>query len=411
MDHSIEIDPDRFRRSFEEYSAIGATDNDGLHRLTLTDEDAAVRDLFVSDLESLGLEVTIDEMGNVFGRRPGTDPDADPVMIGSHLDSQPKGGRFDGQLGVLVALETMRALEDAGIETDRPVEIVNWTNEEGSRFENPLLGSSVFIGNTSLEEAYDLTDDDGIRFEDELERIGYKGDAPCEARPIHSFLELHIEQGPYLEEHGNAVGVVEGVYGMAWLQATIHGHADHAGPTPMHTRTDALTAAAKAIREVESLPLRLSEDAVATVGRIDVEPDSINVIPSRADFTIDVRSYDDDVVDRAIEEAEFEVATAADRAGGEYDFEQIWRIPHTEFSPSVADAAAAAAEAVDASYERMVSGAGHDAKYLNEITDTAMLFVPSADGNTHNEAEFTPWEDCVTGARTFAEATRRLATE
>jgi N-carbamoyl-L-amino-acid hydrolase len=411
MDHSIEIDPDRFRRSFEEYSAIGATDNDGLHRLTLTDEDAAVRDLFVSDLESLGLDVTIDEMGNVFGRREGSDPDADPVLIGSHLDSQPKGGRFDGQLGVLVALETMRALDDAGIETDRPVEIVNWTNEEGSRFESPLLGSGVFVGNTSLQEAYDLTDDDGVRLEDELERIGYKGDAPCEPRPLHSALELHIEQGPYLEEHGNAVGVVEGVYGMAWLQATIHGHADHAGPTPMHTRTDSLTAAAKAIREVESLPLRLSEDAVATVGRIDVEPDSINVIPSRTDFTIDVRSYDDDVVDRAIEEAEFEVATAADRADAEYDFEQIWHIPHTEFSPSVADAAAAAAEAVDASYERMVSGAGHDAKYLNEITDTAMLFVPSADGNTHNEAEFTPWEDCVTGAETFAEATLRLATE
>jgi N-carbamoyl-L-amino-acid hydrolase len=407
---ALTIDADRFRRSFEAYSEIGATENDGLHRLALSDADATARDRFVDDLQALDLAVTIDEMGNVFGRREGTDPDADPVLIGSHLDSQPRGGRYDGQLGVLVALETLRALDDHGIETTRPVEIVNWTNEEGSRFENPMLGSGVFTDNVDLEEAYDLRDGDGVRFVDELERIGYRGETPCEPRPIHAFLELHVEQGPTLEGRGAAVGIVEGVFGMAWLEATIEGRADHAGPTPMHARSDALAAAAAAIDEIEALPGRLSEDAVATVGRLDVEPNSINVIPSRAEFTIDVRSYDDATVEAAVDRATAEVEAASDRVGADASVSELWRIPHTEFSSRVCDAAATAAEAVDVDAGRVVSGAGHDAKYLNDVTDAAMLFVPSADGITHNEAEFTPWDDCVAGARTFAEATLRLAT-
>ncbi|MFA9516511.1 Zn-dependent hydrolase [Halopenitus sp. H-Gu1] len=408
-DPELAIDAERFRRSFETYFAIGATENDGLHRLALSDADATVRDQFVADLEALDLAVTIDEMGNVFGRREGSDPDADPVLIGSHLDSQPYGGRYDGQLGVLVALETLRAMDDSGIETTRPVEIVNWTNEEGSRFENPMLGSGVFTGNVDLEAAYDLRDEEGNRFVDELERIGYRGETPCEPRPLHAFVELHVEQGPILETHGNAVGIVEGIFGIAWLEATIEGHADHAGPTPMHARTDALAAAASAIDEIEALPSHLSADAVATVGRLNVEPNSVNVIPSRVEFTIDVRSYDDAIVDTAVERAIAEVETASERIGADATVEELWRIPHTDFSPTVCETAAAAAEAVGVRAERMVSGAGHDAKYLNDVTDAAMLFVPSADGITHNEAEFTPWDDCVAGARAFAETTLRLA--
>jgi N-carbamoyl-L-amino-acid hydrolase len=405
----LAIDPDRLRETFDDYSAIGATERGGLHRLALSDEDRRVRDRFRRDLEALGLDVRVDELGNVFARREGTDPDADPVLIGSHLDSQPYGGRYDGQLGVLCALETLRALDDAGRDTRHPVEIVNWTNEEGSRFEHAMLGSGVFTGVTTAEEALAITDDDGRSVGEELERIGYAGDHPCEAHDLHAHLELHVEQGPKLEARGTSVGIVEGVFGMSWLGVTIDGEADHAGPTPMHTRTDALTAATEAIGQIGSLPTRLSADAVTTVGRISVEPDSINVIPSRAEFTADVRSDDDSVVDRGVREIRFEVDAACERVGADYDVEELWRIPATEFSESVCTTLETVAQDVDVSAERIVSGAGHDAKYLNDVTETAMVFVPSADGKTHNEAEFTPWDDVVRGARVFANATVRLA--
>ena len=407
----LEIDADRLRETFDDYSAIGATDRGGLHRLALSDEDKAVRDRFRDDVEALGLTVRVDELGNMFARREGTDPDAAPVLVGSHLDSQPYGGRYDGQLGVLCALETLRALDDAAVETRRPIEIVNWTNEEGARFEHAMLGSGVFTGVVSADEALAITDDDGVSVGEELERIGYAGNAPCEAHDVHAHLELHIEQGPTLEEHGTSIGIVDGVYGMSWLGVTIDGEADHAGPTPMHTRTDALDAATEAIGKIQTLPTRLSEDAVSTVGRISVEPDAINVIPSRATFTADVRSYDDDVVERGVEAIRFEVDAACERVGASYEIDEIWRIPHTEFSESVCSTIEEAAAAVDVSAERIVSGAGHDAKYLNDIAETAMIFVPSEDGKTHNEVEFTPWEDVVRGAAVFANATRRLSSE
>ena len=405
----LKIDSDRLQEAFDDYSKIGATEADGLHRLALSDEDREVRDRFRRDLEALGLDVRIDELGNMFARREGTDPDADPVLIGSHLDSQPFGGRYDGQLGVLSALETLRALEDADLDTQRPVEIVNWTNEEGVRFENPMLGSGVFTGVISVEEALEISDDDGRSVGEELKRIGYAGDHPCEAHDIHAHIELHIEQGPKLEQHGTSIGVVEGIYGMSWLRATIDGEADHAGPTPMHTRTDALAAATEAIEKIETLPTRLSEGAVTTVGRISVEPDSINVIPSRATFTADVRSYDDEIVERGVEEIRFEVDTASQRVGASYDIEEVWRIPHTDFSDSVCSTIEATADNVGVSAERIVSGAGHDAKYLNDLTETAMIFVPSVDGKTHNEAEFTQWDDVVRGVEVFANSTLRLA--
>jgi N-carbamoyl-L-amino-acid hydrolase len=407
---TLSIDEDRFRRTFEEYSAIGATDDGGLHRLALTDADRRVRDRFVEDLEALGLSVRVDELGNVFGRRPGRDPDAPPVLIGSHLDSQPYGGRYDGQLGVLSALETLRALDDEGVETDRPVEIVNWTNEEGSRFEQAMLGSSVFVGATPVEDALSLTDGDGTSVAEALADVGYDGDVPCEPRPVDSYLELHVEQGPRLDDGDTSVGVVEGVFGFAWLEATVHGESDHAGPTTMASRTDALAAAADAIQRIHELPNRLSADAVATVGRIESGPNSINVIPNETTFTVDVRSYDDDVVDRGVEAVEFEVATACEREGAAFDLTELWSIDSTEFAPRVRDAIEASAEATGASHRRIVSGAGHDASYLNEHADTGMVFVPSVDGKTHAESEFTEWSDAVAGARVFANTTLDLAT-
>lgn len=405
----LSIDEERFRESFETYSEIGATDAGGLDRLALTDEDRRARNRFVDDLNALGLEVRIDEIGNVFGRREGTDPDADPVLIGSHLDSQPSGGRFDGQLGVLSALEALRTLADQGIETERPIEIVNWTNEEGSRFQHAMLGSAVVTGETDLETALDMTDDDGVRLGDELERIGYDGDHPVDLGDVHGHVELHIEQGPKLAAHGNAVGVVEGVYGISWLDVTIRGESDHAGPTPMHARRDAMAAAADAVSAINGLPTRLSADAVATVGEFDLEPDSINVIPNQAEFSVDLRSADDDVVDRAVDRTKREIEAACDRHGTSADVEDVWRIPRTEFDASVCDVLASAAETVGVDYERLVSGAGHDAKYVSDIAPTAMLFVPSVEGRTHTESEYTAWEDCVAGANVYANAALALA--
>lgn len=406
----VSIDEDRFRDTFETYSEIGRTENDGLHRLTLSEADKQVRDQFVEDLEKLDLDIRIDEVGNIFGRREGTDPDAEPVLIGSHLDSQPYGGRFDGQLGVLSALETLRAFEDEGVEHRRPVEIVNWTNEEGSRFKPALMGSGTFVGEFDVDETLSQTDSDGTSVKEALEEIGYRGDAPCEPRePIHSYLELHIEQGPILEEKDRSVAVVEGIYGMAWLEATITGESDHAGPSPMHSRSDALVAATDVVQGIRRLSNRLSDDVVTTVGELDVSPGSINVIPSEVTFTVDVRSYNDEVVAELVDRVDTELAAACEREGTEYELEKLWHIPHTEFAQSIREAGVEAAETMDISYQTMVGGAGHDANYLADITDAGMLFVPSVDGKTHNEAEYTEWPDAVDGAKAFAEATRRLA--
>jgi len=324
----VTIDADRFEKTFRRYSQIGRTDDDGLHRLTLTETDRNVRDLFVEDLESLGLDIRIDEIGNIFGRRPGTDPDAAPVLIGSHLDSQPYGGRFDGQLGVLSALETLRTFEDAGVDHRRPIEIVNWTNEEGSRFKPALMGSGTFIGEFDVTDTLKHTDADGVTVAEALEQIGYNGEEPCEPRePYDSYLELHIEQGPKLEEAGLAVGAVEGVFGMAWLEATIHGDADHSGPSPMHSRRDALVAASDIVTAVRRLSNRVADDVVTTVGELEVSPGSINVVPAEARLTIDVRSYDDDAVAELVDRVEREIEAACNRENVSYDLEEIWRIP------------------------------------------------------------------------------------
>lgn len=406
------IDPVRLKRTFEAYSQIGRTENGGLHRLALTDVDAEARDTLVTDLEELGLDVRIDELGNIFGRRHGTRGDASAVLIGSHLDSQPCGGRYDGQLGVLAALETLRTFEDEGIETQRPVELVNWTNEEGSRFKPALLGSGAFTGQFDTEDVLSNTDENEISVRTALREIGYDGDESAEPKDdIHSYLELHVEQGPILEQNEVTVGIVDGVFGMSWLEASIYGEADHAGPSPTHSRTDALVATADVITAVRRLSNRLSEDAVTTVGELAAKPNSINVIPDTATFTIDIRSYDDSTVAEGIGKIEAELEAACDREGAEFDLEELWRIPHTEFSPSVRNTIDEAAMEADCSYQRIIGGAGHDANYLNDITDTGLLFAPSVGGKTHNESEFTEWEDVITSADVFARATQKLANE
>jgi N-carbamoyl-L-amino-acid hydrolase len=413
MHDAVAIDADRFRERFESYSEFGATDDDGLHRLALSGADREARDRFVADIQAAGLDVRVDELGNVFGRYPGRNPDAAPVLVGSHLDSQPYGGRYDGQLGVLTALEAVQTIAESDVEPDRPLEVVNWTNEEGTRFQPSMMGSSGYVGFEDVDYLLAATDRDGAVVADELERIGYDGDEPCEPPEagVHSYLELHVEQGPTLDDRDLPVAVVDGVYGMSWLRVTVEGQADHAGPTPMHARQDALAAATDAISEINRLPGRLSEDAVATVGEVSVEPNSINVIPARATFTVDLRSYDDDVVDCGVERIEAEVAAACDRHGVEAAVDRVSRHHSMAFSDRVRAAADRAIEATGVEATHLVSGAGHDAQHLQTLTDAGMLFVPSVDGRTHSEAEFTEWADCVAGARVFANATLELATE
>jgi N-carbamoyl-L-amino-acid hydrolase len=323
------IDGEKLRRRFEEFNRIGATDRGGVDRPSLSDENRAARDQLVEWFEDAGLEVTVDEMGNIFGRREGRDADAAPVLFGSHVDSQYNGGRYDGVVGVLGGLEVIETLDDAGIETDRPLEVVSWSNEEGVRFQPDMLGSGVLAGVFDLEYAYELEDDEGRTFGEELERIGYRRGVPCEPRDIHSYFELHVEQGPYLDERDLSVGVVEGVYGFSWMNVAFAGKADHAGPTPMHRRNDAFVATGDVIDAVRCIAGTGGADLVGTVGSVDVHPNSINVIPERVEFTVDVRSYDNEVVNDAVERIRKEIRHAADREGVDFKVDEIMRIDAT----------------------------------------------------------------------------------
>ena len=406
-----EISSERFRDRFDRFNEIGATDRGGVNRPSLSDANRRARDKLVEWFEEAGLTVTVDEVGNIFGRREGKDDDLTPVLVGSHVDSQYNGGRYDGVIGVLGALEGIETLNDIGVETERPIEAVSWSNEEGVRFQPDMLGSGVFAGTFETEFAYDLEDKEGKTFGEELKRIGYRGDAPCEPRDLHSYFELHVEQGPTLEDAGLSVGVVEGVYGFIWFDAAFTGSADHAGPTPMHLRHDALMATSDVVEAVRRIAGTEGEDLVGTVGSLDVSPNSINVIPERVDFTVDFRSYDDETVDRAADSVRTEIDHAAAREGVEGEYEQIMRIDSQSFDGDCVETVAAAADALDAEHTRLVSGAGHDASYLNGVCPTAMVFVPSVSGVSHTEDEFTEWEDAVTGANVLFNAVLEKASE
>ncbi|MFC6963096.1 Zn-dependent hydrolase [Halocatena marina] len=406
----VVVSSERFQSRFEVFSQIGETDRSGVNRPSLSDANKLARQQIVEWFEDAGLTVTIDEMGNIFGRRDGSTTDASPVLFGSHIDSQYNGGRYDGVVGVLGALEVIESLNDAGVETDRPLEIVAWSNEEGVRFQPDMLGSGVFTGVFDLEYAYSREDSDGNTFGDELERIGYRGEHPCEPRDIHCYFELHVEQGPYLDEQDLSVGVVEGVYGFSWLDARFGGKADHAGPTPMHLRHDALVATSDIITAVRRLTASGGSDLVGTVGSVDVYPNSINVIPEQVEFTVDLRSYDNETVDQAVERIRTEIRCAAEREDVSWSCEEIMRVDADPFDADCVKTVERAAKAVDAEYMRMVSGAGHDANYLNTVCPTSMIFIPSVDGVSHTEGEYTEWEDVVVGANVLMGAVTEQAT-
>ena len=404
----MKIDRKRLGQTMEDLGRVGATERGGLTRLALSDEDKRGRDLLVRWMREAGLRVTVDQMGNIFGERPG-EPGRPPVMMGSHADSVPTGGKYDGQLGVLCALETIRTLNDHRVRTRHPVTLVVFTNEEGARFQPAMIASGVMAGKIALEDAYNARDKDGLRLVDELERIGYLGAEPCVPRPLRAYLELHIEQGPFLEEEGLAVGVVEGIVAISWSRLTIHGVQDHAGPTPMRIRHDALVAAAEVVTGVRQLARELGGDAVATVGNIVVAPNIVNAIPGRVTLSIDVRDPQTETLDRARARLDAIVREACAREGVRFELEHYWRMPYTPFAPEVVAAVERAARTVGAPHRRIRSGAGHDAQYMAAIGPTGMVFVPSHDGRSHCEEEFTPIEDVEQGANTLLLAALDLA--
>jgi N-carbamoyl-L-amino-acid hydrolase len=404
----MRINRRRLEESMEALGRVGATAKGGLSRLALTDDDRRGRDLLVTWMREAGLTVTVDQMGNIFGQRAGTDG-LPPVMMGSHADSVPTGGKYDGQLGVLCALEAIRTLDDGRVRTRHPVAMAIFTNEEGARFQPAMIGSGVMAGKIPLEDAYNARDRDGVRLGDELERIGYLGSEPCLPRPLRAYLELHIEQGPLLEEQHLPVGVVEGIVAIAWSRLTLTGVQDHAGPTPMRIRHDALVAAAEIVRGVREIPRKIGGDMVATVGRLDVTPNIPNAIPGRVTMSIDLRAPDEHHITRGLGLVDRLVKDAARGEGVTSELEHYWRVPRTRFDLEVVETIEACVKSLGCGHRRLLSGAGHDAQYMAAICPTGMIFVPSRGGRSHCEEEFTPMDDIEHGANTLLLAAARLA--
>src|SRR6059036_1848559 len=404
----MRIDRKRLDRSMDDLGRIGETPRGGLTRLALTDDDRRGRDWMVAHMREAGLRVTVDQMGNIFGERAGAEA-LPPVLMGSHVDSVPTGGKYDGQLGVLCGLETIRALNDHRIRTRRPVTLVIFTNEEGARFQPAMIASGVMAGKIALEDAYNARDKDGLRLVDELERIGYLGSEPCVPRPLRAYLELHIEQGPFLEEERLAVGVVEGIVGISWSRLTLHGVQDHAGPTPMRIRHDALVAAAEVIAGVRAIARELGGDLVTTVGNLVVHPNIVNAIPGKVTMSIDMRDPRDETLEVARRCLDAVVKAACEREGVRYELEHYWRVPYTPFAHDVVAAIEQAANAAGARWRHILSGAGHDAQYMAAIGPAGMIFVPSRGGRSHCEEEFTPMDDIEHGAATLFLAVLDLA--
>ena len=404
----MRINRKRLEESMEALGRIGETPRGGLTRLALSDEDRHGRDLLVGWMRGAGLQVSVDQMGNIFGLRPGTEA-LPPVFMGSHADSVPTGGKYDGQLGVLCALEAIRSLDDEGRRTRHPVGMIIFTNEEGARFQPAMVGSGVMAGKIPLEDAYNARDRDGKRLGEELERIGYIGPEPCIPRPMRAYLELHIEQGPILEEEQVPVGVVEGIVAISWSRLTLHGVQDHAGPTPMRMRHDALVAAAEVVSGVREIPRQIRGNMVATVGRLDVTPNVPNAIPGRVTMSIDLRDPDEHNLSRAVGMVDRLVKAEARREGVTYELEHYWRVPRTAFDAEVVNTVERAAKSLGCGHRRILSGAGHDAQYMAAIAPTGMIFVPSRAGRSHCEEELTPMDDVEHGANTLLLAAAELA--
>jgi len=401
---SLRINGPRLWDSLMELAQIGATPKGGVCRLTLTDLDKQGRDLVTRWAIDAGMAVTIDKIGNGFMRRPGRNNKLPPIMTGSHIDTQPTGGKFDGNYGVLAGIEVVRTLNDHGIETEAPIEVAFWTNEEGSRFVPVMMGSGVFAKAFTLEHAYAATDTEGKSVQGELERIGYVGEQEPGDHPIGAYFETHIEQGPVLEDHDVTIGVVQGVLGIRWFDCTVTGMEAHAGPTPMALRKDAMQIATHLMQEVVASALRHAPHGRGTVGMVQVFPNSRNVIPGRVKFSMDLRNATDALVDQMVTEVNAFAAKLAETSGLSIHIEMVSSYSAIGFHPDCVDAVARAAAKLGYSNMPVVSGAGHDAVYMARLTSSGMIFIPCKDGISHNEIEDAKPEHITAGCNVLLHA-------
>ncbi|HEV7717877.1 MAG TPA: Zn-dependent hydrolase [Arsenicitalea sp.] len=395
---NLRINGDRLWDSLMEMAKIGPGIAGGNNRQTLTDDDAKGRALFKSWCEASGLSMGVDEMGTMFARREGTDPSLAPVYVGSHLDTQPTGGKYDGVLGVLGGLEVIRSLDDLGIKTKHPIVVTNWTNEEGARFAPAMLASGVFAGVIEQDWAYDRADGEGKKFGDELVRIGWKGDEKVGDRKIHAYFELHIEQGPILEDEGVDIGVVTHGQGLKWLEVTLTGKEAHTGSTPMPKRRNGTLGMARVIELVHEVAMDYQPDAVGAVGRVEVFPNSRNIIAGKVVFTIDIRSPNKDVLDEMDERIRAGIENICEALDIGSSVEQVGHFDPVTFDPGCVTAVRNAAERLGYTHRNIVSGAGHDACWINRVAPSAMVMCPCVDGLSHNEAEEISKEWATAGA-------------
>ena len=384
---NLRIDPDRLWDSLMEMAKIGPGVAGGNNRQTLTDEDAEGRALFQTWCEKAGMDMGVDTMGNMFATRAGTDPEALPVYVGSHLDTQPTGGKYDGVLGVLGGLELVRTLNDLDVSTKHPIVVVNWTNEEGTRFAPAMLASGVFAGRHEQDWAYDRTDSDGKKFGDELKRIGWVGDEKVGSRKMHAMFELHIEQGPILEAENKDIGVVTHGQGLRWIECKITGKESHTGSTPMHMRKNAGRGLALVTELVHEIAMKNQPNAVGAIGHIDVYPNSRNIIPGQIVCTIDMRTHLLDKLQSMVAELEERAPKLCEEIGVEFECSIVGQFDPPAFDEGCVSAVREAAEELGYSHMDIISGAGHDACWINDLAPTAMIMCPCEDGLSHNEAE------------------------
>ncbi|RUX09870.1 Zn-dependent hydrolase [Mesorhizobium sp. M8A.F.Ca.ET.059.01.1.1] len=395
---NLRINSDRLWDSLMEMAKIGPGIAGGNNRQTVTDEDGEGRHLFKRWCDAAGLEMGVDEMGTMFARREGTDPSLPPVYVGSHLDTQPTGGKYDGVLGVLGGLEIVRSLNDLGIKTKHPIVVTNWTNEEGARFAPAMMASGVFAGVLAQADVYEHTDKNGKKFGEELERIGWKGTEKVGDRKIHAFFELHIEQGPILEDEDIDIGVVTHGQGLKWLQVTLTGREAHTGSTPMPKRRNAGLGMARVIELVHEIAMDYQPDAVGAVGHMEVYPNSRNIIAGRTVFTIDIRSPEKEVLDAMDGRIREGIDTICDALDIKYEIEQVGHFDPVTFDKDCVKAIRDAADRLGYTHRNIVSGAGHDACWINRVAPTAMVMCPCVDGLSHNEAEEITKEWASAGA-------------
>jgi N-carbamoyl-L-amino-acid hydrolase len=406
---NLQIDPVRLWSTIHDTAKFGATAKGGVRRLTLSAEDKQVRDWFRSACEAAGCEVRVDVLGNMFALRRGRDMSKPPIGIGSHLDTQPTGGKFDGVLGTLAALEVLRTLNDAGIETEAPLCVVNWTNEEGSRFAPAMMGSAAYAGHFTPDDILARQDSNGISVATALDTIGYRGADAVGTQPLGSFVELHIEQGPLLEAEAKPIGVVDSGQGVLWYDGKITGFESHAGSTPMGLRRDALATLSEIVLAVERIAKELGPNAVGTVGEAVIAAPSRNVIPGQIAFTIDSRSADAAIMDALHSAITAACAEIAARRNVAVALDLVWRKEPTRFDPTLVDTVERAARELGYGHRRITSGAGHDACNLATVMPAAMIFVPCKDGVSHNELEDATEADCGAGANVLLHTVLALA--